>query len=82
MNKTLPCFCCNKKLTPALSEEENQPYNGTKFFSYGHYGSTYFDPMDGSCLEINICDQCLREKEKNILRKSVHNEVYNSFNYS
>ena len=37
----------------------NQPYGGLAFQSEGHYGSTVFDPMDGTYLEVNICDECL-----------------------
>lgn len=37
------------------------PINGTAFRTYGHYGSTVFDPMDGSFLEIVICDNCLKD---------------------
>lgn len=61
---TLPCIRCDKKLESIFKGEDdsNQPYAGTTFTSYGHYGSTVFDPMDGeSFLELNICDECLRE---------------------
>ncbi len=58
--KQLNCIVCNKELEPALPEpEHNQPYGGTSFTSQGHYGSTVWDPMDGSSLEINVCDECL-----------------------
>jgi hypothetical protein len=40
-------------------EDISQPYDGLAFQSQGHYGSTVFDPMDGTYLEINICDECL-----------------------
>lgn len=42
-------------------EAVNQPYGATTFHSYGHYGSTVFDPppTGGRRLEINICDSCL-----------------------
>jgi hypothetical protein len=64
---TLNCFKCGKKLEPIIRNSEyNQPYAGTTFVSYGHYGSTVFDPRPslGSCtkfLELNICDDCLRQ---------------------
>ena len=38
--------------------------NGVAFASYGHYGTAYFDPMDGSKIEIVICDPCLTENEE------------------
>lgn len=49
------CDCELENLTP----DGNQPVKGTAFQSYGHYGSGMFDPMDGTYLEINICDYCL-----------------------
>lgn len=59
---TLPCIVCAKKLKPAVDNELNQPNDGLAFCTYGHYGSTFFDPMDGSQLEINICDSCLKKR--------------------
>lgn len=61
---TLPCIVCEKDLENAGIGEFNQPYAGTTFKTYGHYGSTVFDPMDGSYLVINVCDACLVEKAK------------------
>lgn len=59
----LPCLICGKKLDPAISndKENNQPADGTAFASYGHYGSTVWDPQMGTRvrLEITICDLCL-----------------------
>jgi hypothetical protein len=31
------------------------PIGGTVFRTYGHYGSTVFDPMDASYLEVLVC---------------------------
>lgn len=40
-----------------------QPYGGVHFHSYGHYGSTVFDPMDGvTSWNIAVCDACLVSK--------------------
>jgi hypothetical protein len=36
-----------------------QPVDGLAFNSPGHYGTSVFDPMDGSHLEIAICDDCV-----------------------
>jgi len=59
----LPCICCGKELESAMGDgANNQPYAGTVFHSYGHYGSTIFDPMDGSFIELNVCDDCLKER--------------------
>lgn len=79
-----PCIICDKILEPALSLEDgryNQPYAGTCFESSGHYGSTYFDPMDGSALSINICDECLLKleaKQKLLYRKGKEYSIYSS----
>lgn len=59
---TLPCFCCGGQLASAVPPEHddrNQPSEGTAFTTAGHYGSGAFDPMDGSMLELNVCDGCL-----------------------
>lgn len=60
----VPCIVCDKELQNVESTCTNQPYKGTAFTSNGHYGSTSFDPMNGSMIEINICDDCLSEKGK------------------
>lgn len=52
------CIVCRKTL-PNIMEDGNQPSGGVAFSSPGHYGSGVFDPMDGSCIEINVCDECL-----------------------
>jgi hypothetical protein len=36
--------------------------DGTVFRTYGNYGSTVFDPMDSTFLEITICNPCLESK--------------------
>lgn len=35
---------------------------GVAFLSHGHFGSSVFDPMDGSIIQIVLCDPCLSEK--------------------
>lgn len=62
-----PCLKCGRVLEPALPPPHSnwQPYGGTVFTSYGHYGSTVFDPPGGltlsrRALHITICDPCLR----------------------
>jgi hypothetical protein len=56
----LPCFKCGKTLENAFGDAENQPYGGTEFRTYGHYGSTFWDSFDGEELVLNVCDDCLR----------------------
>lgn len=58
----LPCLICDKRLRNAVSDSTNQPDEGTAFDTQGHYGSTVFDPMDGTFIEISICDECLVKK--------------------
>lgn len=65
---TMPCVTCGADLESAIPagtapwQRDNQPYAGTTFISFGHYGSTVFDPMDNNntWLELNFCDKCLK----------------------
>lgn len=57
----LPCFKCGKTMPNAFGDQENQPYEGTEFRTYGHYGSTFWDSFHGEELVLNVCDDCLRE---------------------
>lgn len=69
--RILPCFKCGKHLESAFPPEHtdnNQPYAGTTFVSHGHYGSTVFDEMSDSYLELNLCDDCLRANASEVLR--------------
>ena len=63
---TLPCIVCDEPLEPVWEDAGNQPHAGTTFKSHGHYGSTFFDPIgdNGSYIEINICDECLRTAQE------------------
>lgn len=58
-DEALPCVRCDVRLSNVMGDCDNQPIDGTAFTSGGHYGSTFFDPMDGQQIEINICDPCL-----------------------
>lgn len=55
----LPCFVCGKTLLNVDDQSENQPSGGTEFRTYGHYGSTFWDSLDGEELALNVCDDCL-----------------------
>ena len=59
MPKPLTCIVCDYQPVEAMNNTTNHPYKATAFTSRGHYGSTFFDPMDGSYIEINVCDECL-----------------------
>ena len=61
------CIVCDVEVEnwdEAYPEDEPQvhPIDGTVFRTYGHYGSTVFDPMDASYLEVVVCDKCLKSK--------------------
>jgi hypothetical protein len=47
-----------------ISKGCHQPVDGLGFHTRGAYGSSYFDPMDGSYLELSICDGCVEEADK------------------
>lgn len=63
--KPLTCIKCDKQSEPSHPNlESNEPYAATIFVAYGNYGSTVFDPImpnNPLHLEINVCDDCLRE---------------------
>lgn len=61
--KMLTCIKCEKQLQN-ISDGCHQPNDGLGFHTRGAYGSTYFDPMDGSYLEVTICDECVEEADK------------------
>jgi len=61
------CIVCEKEVDNwdgAYPEREPavHPIDGTVFRTYGHYGSTVFDPMDGTYLDIVVCDECLKDR--------------------
>lgn len=56
------CVRCDKELKNIVTQG-HQPCDGLAFHTYGHYGSTYFDPMNGSYLQLTICDECVEELE-------------------
>lgn len=53
------CIVCRKPMANIQDNGTLQPSGGTAFQTHGHYGSTVFDPMDKSLLEIAVCDDCL-----------------------
>jgi len=57
----LPCIKCNKPLINVDEGEDNQPYVGTEFTTYGHYGSTIHDELGDNPLKlvVNLCDTCI-----------------------
>ena len=52
------CIACERELDNVM-DLGLQPVDGIAFNSQGHYGTSVFDPMDGSRIEIAICDDCV-----------------------
>ncbi len=65
------CIVCKADLEDVSMGFDNQPYGGLEFTSYGHYGSTAFDPMDNTFLAVNICDDCIKQNAADILHASL-----------
>lgn len=64
MSDTCTCLKCGNSLGNLGGKQRGfQPNDGLAFLTRGHYGTTYFDPMDGSYLEIVICDRCIEVAE-------------------
>ena len=59
----IPCAVCRTALANPYGSQ-NQPSGAVEFITPGHYGTAVFDPMDGSALAINVCDDCLRTLRK------------------
>jgi hypothetical protein len=58
--ESLPCIVCRKQMERVFEGGyELQPNDGLHFHSEGAYGSTVFDPMDLSTLDVVICDECI-----------------------
>lgn len=63
----ISCLSCNKELNnmeytsrSGETKVEVHPMDGLHFRTYGHYGSTIFDPLGtGEYLDIAICDVCI-----------------------
>lgn len=59
MDQPLPCIVCKKPLRSVHSGFANHADDANSFRAHGQYGSTVFDPVDGTYLEVNICDGCI-----------------------
>lgn len=56
------CFICDVELdNMEYKDVDVHPMYGLHFRTYGHYGSTIFDPMNGQVLDIAICDECVKK---------------------
>lgn len=65
------CIVCDKEfenIAVNVEQDVNQPNNGLTFMTHGHFGTAVFDPMSPDrWLEINICDECITERENRVL---------------
>lgn len=66
-NMKTNCIICAKEVKnwDEIYPEGNtkiHPIGGTAFRTYGHYGSSVFDPMDAAYMEIVICCNCLKPR--------------------
>jgi hypothetical protein len=58
----LPCLVCKKGLVRVFDDaHQAQAEDGLFCETSGNYGSTFFDPMDGSELSFCVCDTCMKE---------------------
>jgi len=60
----LPCVVCGRVLQPVFADFATesgyvQPDDANTLSTTGTYGSTVFDPVDGTELHLNICDPCM-----------------------
>ena len=68
----IPCFVCGTVLRNVDTASDNQPSAGTEFRTYGHYGSTFWDSLDGEELVLNVCDPCLRARTDRLAQHKRH----------
>jgi len=66
--KPFPCLVCKKPLEPVMPWHADgvyiQPSGALTLSGEGMYGSRVFDPMNGSYIQGNICDECLEDALK------------------
>lgn len=58
-SESFPCLVCGKILYRGIEEYEAQPDDGVMCATSGNYGSMVYDPMDGTQLAFNLCDDCV-----------------------
>lgn len=65
----LYCICCDRPMENIMRKTGHQPMDGVSFYSEGHYGTSFFDPMDGSSIQIAVCDPCIAQADaKGVVR--------------
>jgi hypothetical protein len=81
----ISCIVCSEELDNLQYEmrdgkqEEVHPMDGLHFRSFGHYGSTIFDPMGtGEYLDVAICDLCIMknlDKVRGTGKEQLENDI-------
>jgi hypothetical protein len=66
------CIICEKELESSVGftndmDFQDPPSKATCFSSSGNFGSAVFDPMDGTRIEISVCDDCLLWKKQFVI---------------
>lgn len=74
----IKCIVCSKELEnysdkkTSMDRSGIQPSGGLHFRTYGHYGSTIFDPViTDEWLDIAICDECVMENVEKVYGQHV-----------
>lgn len=60
------CIVCDRHTETDFGSPA-QGSGATAFTTYGHHGSTSFDPMDGSMLSLFVCDPCLVQRASRVM---------------
>ena len=80
----LVCLVCGKMITAEIVDENHPrtmeqlvegandsgflPLDAIEMTSYGHYGTTFFDPCDdGTQVAALICDKCMKERSDRLM---------------
>ncbi|MBW3090723.1 hypothetical protein [Bifidobacterium miconisargentati] len=71
----LTCLICGKTISlieadlfaQDLTDRSFLPNGAMELCSYGHYGTTFFDPCDGTQVAALICDECMEEHSNRLL---------------
>lgn len=84
----LPCIVCGHVPESVMPGHAlRQPQGATVFYTVGQYGSTVFDPMSGSRLEleVSVCDGCLtlaaKQRRVILLTRSAEPFIYPDAEY-
>lgn len=69
------CLVC-EAWVPTVFGQVDQPRGGTGFQTFGHYGSTAFDPQDGTQLSAVVCDPCLVDRADRLVQLDPDSDTF------